>query len=228
MNELVQRSARANLPARQENFSAITESENRLLPDEALDIVGHLYEQFPNCKAEDGFTQLLAKVLLRFPRRVSESIINSVDGLALHHQFLNVANAAAWLETKAAALYKDADRELWIERQQNQPAWLTAPATPSVLDKADKWLKRIDPRVRELGGNCDERIAAEREDAKQKSEEHIARETKSRLAEYAAAGVDPVYADKNRTLLSLPLLLSLGWSIREGEHGEKMMVRPGH
>lgn len=48
------------------------------------------------------------------------------------------------------------------------------------------------------------------------------------IHEYAAAGVDPVYADKSGLLLSLPLLLSLGWSIREGEHGEKMMVRPGH
>ena len=228
MTALVQHSARENLPAKQENSSAIEESKSKLLPDEALDIVSDLYEQFPNCKAEDGFTQLLAKVLLRFPRRVSESIINSVDGLALQQQFLNVANAAAWLEAKAAPLYKDADRELWIERQQNQPAWLTAQATPSVLDKADKWLKRVDPKVRELGGNSDERITAEHEDAKQKSEEHIARETKSRLAEYAAAGVDPVYADKSGLLLSLPLLLSLGWSIREGEHGEKMMVRPGH
>jgi hypothetical protein len=46
------------------------------------------------------------------------------------------------------------------------------------------------------------------------------------LETYVAAGVQPPPLEEGRLLCSLPLLLSVGWTVREIPGGEKVLVRP--
>ncbi|MDO8535055.1 MAG: hypothetical protein Q7S17_10000 [Xanthobacteraceae bacterium] len=53
------------------------------------------------------------------------------------------------------------------------------------------------------------------------------RDRQDKIAEYAAAGLDPVYADEEHTLIcSLPMMIHMGWKIGEID-GRKVLTRGG-
>lgn len=52
---------------------------------------------------------------------------------------------------------------------------------------------------------------------------------RTQLMLYEQAGLEPVWADEDRTMVvSLPLLLSQGWTIVQHHNGRSVLVAPGH
>lgn len=229
MGNQLQRSEPDSLQVARQNLSATEVLSERLLPSEAMAIAADLLECFPNCKAEDGFVRALAEGLfMHYPPSVVGVISDAFVGLPAFSSFLSIEAAKKWLDTSVRPIHEEAERDRIAAEQSKQLPWIDEPPSKSGLEKARTWLRRIDPRAKELNGISDE--SRERQNAIDlaKSQQVIEREGQLRVAEYIARGLNPVYADAKRTIVcSLPLLLSLGWRVVEEQDGPTLINPQG-
>ena len=167
MEKQLQLSARATLPDKRQNLSALAVLDERLFPSEAMSTVADLLSLFPNCKADDVFTRALAQELfMRYPASIVRGIADAFTGLPAVTAFLSIDGAKRWLDERSKPLFEQAEHE---RRALNppEPEWVnqrTAEEVKNVIAKNAAWLTRKDPRVRELmatAGNLDEERQAE-------------------------------------------------------------------
>ena len=193
MDKQLQLSARAALPAGQQNSSALTASSERLNPSEALSIAADLLSLFPNCKAEDGFIRALAQELfMRYPASVVHEIADAFTGLPAITGFLSIDAAKKWLDQRCKPLFEQAEHERralappepeWIDKQKAEEA-------QNIIAKNAAWLTRKDPRVREL------MAAAGKGEIEHQRQAELLTKLKTANDRYferecAAAGIDP-------------------------------------
>ena len=193
MDKQLQLSARAALPAKQQNLNALAVLDERLLPSEAMSIAADLLSLFPNCKAEDGFIRALAQELfMRYPASVVNEIADAFTGLPAVTAFLSIDAAKRWLDDQCKPLFEQAEHERRALAPP-EPEWLDkqkAESVQNIIAKNAAWLTRKDPRVRELMA-----AAGKGESEHQRQTELLAKlkisNDKYFERECQAAGIDP-------------------------------------
>ncbi|MDE2096816.1 MAG: hypothetical protein KGL39_06175 [Patescibacteria group bacterium] len=223
----LQASAPLTSPAKRAYASAVEEYRDRLKESEALALVGILIGQFPNCKPDDIFTRSAAQLLMGYPRNVASKIIEPRNGVATQTMFLSIASIKEWCDAKAETVSYAADWEMRAARTK-EPA---VPKSETLIAKCRAWTDRTDTNAQLLeSGAKDEaelRALSEAEEAEYAARQKtmMDRATKDRIAEYRACGLEPVYADKAKTiLLSLQFMLANGARIEEID-GRMELVR---
>lgn len=220
-----------NSLAKRTYATAIEAYQDRISEAEAFALVGILLGQFPNCKGDDIFLRTLATLLMGYPRETVAQIADPQRGVAAQERFLGVEAVSKWCDNRSESLAYAAD---WEGRAHRTVKGRNGDPEPSqaLHIKTMAWLDRDDPKARMLAhGTTDEAELkaldeAEEERLAQKAAVAKNRAVRARLAEYEAAGLEPVYADKNREIpLSLPFLLANGWTVEETPEG-KRLARP--
>lgn len=214
-------SARSTGLAKRTYPNAVAEYEDRLSEAEALAIVGILLGQFPNCKGDDLFQDQLAIVLRSYPRSVALACADANRGVAAFNQFLGISAVKSWCEQQGRSIEYAADWEARARRTmetREEPKLIS----DSARQKCQDWINRIDPKARQM--NPDPSPNAE---MMLQRERRKMNETNQRRAhEYRTYGLEPVYANPEKTIVtSLPMLLSKGWRI-EQVNGDAILVGP--
>lgn len=193
-----------------------TAAAARLPLSQSLDIASDLLAQFPHCKAEDGFLRSMAELFNQYPAGVVTQITNMKTGIATHAEFLSLAAMTAWLDQQSEGIYKAAD---WDRRAQRQIENRDKPLeSQPLLRKMQDWTAKRQGEIAEE----DKKLRAIQD---KRSKEFMAESNEARAAEYHRAGLDPIYADEDHTIVcSLPMMLHMGWKIGEID-GRKALVR---
>lgn len=187
----------------------------RLPLSAALDIAADLLAQFPNCKAEDGFLQSMAQLFNEYPASLVSQITSMRIGLATKSEFLSLAAMSKWLSEKSETLIWAAD---WDRRATKQIEDRTMQITPpSALRKMQDWTDRRKEEKEEENRRS-QILQAEN------TKRHMTETNENRAQEYRRAGIDPVYVGDSVTVVSLHMMLHMGWRI-EVVDGRKVLTQ---
>mgnify|MGYP001588912028 CR=1 FL=1 len=189
----------------------------RLQLSESLSTAADLLAQFPHCKAEDGFTRSMAELFNQYPASIVREITHMRNGLAVGAEFLSLAAMAKWLDQHTEPLLKAADWDHGARRQiENRGKPLES---QPLLRKMQDWTAK---RENEMAVETEKQRAIQNK----RTKALMAETNEQRAAEYHARGLDPVYAGDNETVVSLQMMLHMGWRI-ETIDGRSALTRGG-
>lgn len=187
------------------------ELDTRPTPSEAIRIAAELLEQFPNCKAEDGFIGTLAKILAAQPRSVAMLIVDPLRGLAYREQFLSIASAAEWCEKQSVPMYQQLSRARRVNQQMVDHNDWRAPKPQSLLDAGKAWLERKDCTSKLLTGNDDREVQMREARSSEALAEVYARRNSEIIKDWESVG------QKTPTIGGVPVSAELVRLVREQE-----------
>ena len=205
-----------NLPNVPQTLSDNEKAAAARLPlSQSLAIASDLLGQFPNCKAEDVFTRSMAELFNCYPASIVRDITDVRKGIAIETQFLSIAVMAAWLDKRSEPVFKAADWDRHALKQiENRGKPLES---QPLLRKMQDWTAQRDRQLivenEKLKAIQDKRTTSQ-----------MVETNRIRAAEYKRAGLDPVYAGDNITVVSLPMMLHMGWRV-DTIAGRKALTR---
>jgi hypothetical protein len=148
----------------------------------------------------------MAELFNCYPASVVRDITDVRKGLAIETQFLSIAVMAAWLDKRSEPLFKVADQDRRALKQiesRGKPI-----ESQPLLRKMQDWTVQRDRQLivenEKLKAIQDKRTTSQ-----------MVETNGIRAAEYKRAGLDPVYAGDNITVVSLPMMLHMGWRIEK-------------
>jgi hypothetical protein len=185
------------------------ELDARLLPSEALEVVGAMLDLYPNGRANTakGHIGGLAKVLCEYPMQVARLASHPVHGVARETKYIPVpADLIAWCDRESAPLqkrYQAAERAAEQIEQRDD-----APTPAAIVSAARAWLRREDPKAQKLSGAGGDAERLKAEKALVSNREALKQRNAETVAEYEAAGLVPLSI--GRIPISIELARMLG------------------
>jgi len=127
----------------------------RLIPSEAIELVGRMLRGFPNKdKLSAGYAGAMAELLMSYPKMVATACADPIHGVVHGLKFMPVpSDVIAWCENRLRPLQEEADREVRVKKQiEDVDAWRTMTVPESLKAKGRAWLDRTDPVAQEVSG----------------------------------------------------------------------------